>query len=108
MGELLVAQKEAGGLEMRLRESHQRNKDLENELRRAKDMLELTDSKFTGDLNKAKVELEKTRDKVRSTNAELEMTKDKWERAKDCANLCEQMASATIDDIKAGVEARID
>ena len=70
--------------------------------------MELTNFKFTDELNKAKEELEKTRDEVRLTKAELEATKDEWKRAEDRADLCEHMVSAAIDDIKASVEAQID
>lgn len=54
---LLVAQKEVEGSEMQLREARQRNKDLNEELRRAKDMWELANSKLISKLNKAKKEL---------------------------------------------------
>ena len=71
-------------------------------------MLELANSKLIGELNKAKEELEKARDKVRSTKAELEMTMDERKQDDNSVNLCDQMASAAIDNIKVGVEARID
>ena len=38
LAELLAAQKKAKGLNMRLREVHQRNKDLDDDLYRVKDM----------------------------------------------------------------------
>ena len=36
------------------------------------------------------------------------MTKDEWKWAEDHVDLCKQMPSAAIDDIKASVEAQID
>ena len=56
-GELLGVQKTIEGLDMQLRTSQQKNKDLEEELHREKNMWESTISDLTGKLNKTKEEL---------------------------------------------------
>ena len=56
---LLEARKTIDGLDVKLKKTHQKNKDLDEELCWEKDMWESAISKLTNELNKAKEEIQK-------------------------------------------------
>ena len=94
IAELLETQKNIDDLEMKLQDAQQRNKDLEDELYLEKVSWESSKTNLTGELNKAREELQKAK-------IELNMTKERVKK-------CERMADRAINEIKAGVEAQID
>ena len=69
--DLLEACKKIDGLDGRLRELQQKNKDIEEELRREKNMWELAISKLTSELNKAKGELQKAKEALKLAEEEF-------------------------------------
>ncbi|XP_052191907.1 uncharacterized protein LOC127801094 [Diospyros lotus] len=106
--ELIATQKEVEGCLTRLRMEVQKNKDLDEELRRSKNMWEQANSGLIGELNRAKAELSRAEERLKSTKAELRAAKEERTRADDRAVRCEEFAKMTIDDIRAEVGERMD
>jgi len=68
---------------MQVRQTHQNNKYLDEELRREKALRETSNSKLTGELNKAKEELQKAQDKLKLFEVEFQEAKDGKKQAEN-------------------------
>lgn len=99
--ELFTAQKELKSSGACLKEAIRKNKEPDKELGRVRSRWESANSKLTDELNKVKERLKDTLDKLGSTEA-------KRKQAEERAAQCEEIANKAIDDIRGGVEARMD